>query len=64
VIPLAEQRLEDKIRALSVRAVAAVDSTELERVIRELRSALKEHVQRLRKRAAGIQPLNHRRNSG
>jgi hypothetical protein len=63
-VTVAEQRLEDKIRALSARAIAAVDSDELKPVIRELRAALKEHVQRLRKRAAEMPLPRDRRNSG
>ena len=47
-----QRRLEDKIKALAERAVTVQDPNELERVLKELRAALHEHAQRLRKLAA------------
>ena len=50
------RRLEDRIRELCAKAVSAADD-ELEPIIRELRTALREHSQRLRQLAAqGLGP--------
>ncbi len=46
------RRLEDRIQDLARKAVAAQDSPELTDIIRELRAALREHADRLRKLAA------------
>ena len=46
------RRLDDKIRALADRAVAAGESDEIKNTVEELRSALHDHSQRLRKLAA------------
>ena len=46
------RRLEDKIRALAERAIAAHEPDELKVALKELRAALQEHTQRLRKLAA------------
>jgi uncharacterized coiled-coil protein SlyX len=46
------RRLEDRIQDLAARAVAARDPVEVNDVIHELRAALHEHADRLRKLAA------------
>ena len=42
------RRLEDRIRALSARAVSITEPEELSNVHRQLRALLREHVNRLR----------------
>jgi len=46
------RRLEDRIRALCTKAVAADDSADFSEVMRQLREALREHANRLRQLAA------------
>lgn len=46
------KRLEDRIYILVEKAIAAQNTEELEAVIADLRAALKEHTERLRKLAA------------
>ena len=53
MIPKHPSHLEKRIHALIDKAVAASDSAELEKVITELRAALKEHIRRVREMAAG-----------
>jgi hypothetical protein len=59
-----DRRLEDKIRALAEHAITAQDPDELKVALKELRAALQEHTQRLRKLAAeklapsGTRPKN------
>lgn len=60
---MASKRLEDQIRRLVAKAATTSDSSELEQVIVELRAALKEHVQRLRKMAVSMSPQAHRRDT-
>lgn len=55
-VALAQQRLEDKIRTLSERAVAVKDPDKLHCILHELRAALKELVQRVRDRAVRVPP--------
>jgi hypothetical protein len=43
------RRLEDRIRALSDRAVSTTDPDELSKVHQQLRTLLSEHMRRLRK---------------
>ena len=43
------RRLEDRIRDLCANAVASQDSPELHEVFEQLRAALHEHIERLRK---------------
>jgi hypothetical protein len=50
-IRMPSRRLEDRIRELCAKAVAA-DSSELSAIFSELKSALHEHSERLRKLAA------------
>jgi len=50
--PVPHRRLEDKIRELAERAVAAQDPDELKDALKELQAGLREHAQRLRKLAA------------
>lgn len=49
---LDHKRLEDRIQALLAKAVDTADAEELESVISDLRSALNQHVKRLREMAA------------
>jgi hypothetical protein len=46
------RRLEDRIRELCTKAVAADDSTDFSEVMQNLREALREHANRLRQLAA------------
>jgi hypothetical protein len=46
------RRLDDRIKDLCAKAVATSASPELEEILQELRTALREHNQRLRKVAA------------
>ena len=50
--PVPDRRLDDKIRALAERAIAAQEPDELDSVLKDLQAALREHTQRLRKLAA------------
>jgi hypothetical protein len=47
------RRLEDRIRALCVKAAATPDSPELKDTLHQLKAALAEHTHRMRKLAAG-----------
>jgi uncharacterized coiled-coil protein SlyX len=49
-------RLEDRIRELCAKAVALPESEELNEVLAELKSALSEHTERIRKMASEIVP--------
>jgi hypothetical protein len=52
------QRLEDRILQLCAKALTAPDySLELSDVLKELKAALREHTQRIRKMAGGEVPL-------
>jgi hypothetical protein len=55
------RRLEDRIRKLSSEAVAATDPIETNRILEELSSALRHHVDRLRELASGGAPTRERR---
>jgi hypothetical protein len=46
------RRLEDRIRELCTKAVAADDSADFSELMRQLREALREHANRLRQLAA------------
>jgi hypothetical protein len=46
------RRLEDRIRTLCARAVAATDPAELDPILEQLTAALRVHVERLRQMAA------------
>ena len=46
------RRMEDKIRRLSEQLLAAQDDQELTAILAELRTALHQHVERLRARVA------------
>jgi hypothetical protein len=46
------RRLEDRIRKLSARVVAATDPAESSRILEELSEALRDHAQRLRNLAS------------
>ena len=46
------RRLEDRIRTLCSRAVAATDPAELDPILEQLTAALRVHVERLRQVAA------------
>jgi len=46
------RRLEDRIRKLSSEAVAATDPVEANRILEELSSALRHHVERMRELAS------------
>lgn len=45
------RRLEDQIRELCARAVVTPESAELDEIFRQLRAALHEHTERLRRLA-------------
>ncbi len=51
---LLRRRLEDRIRHLCTKALAAQDPSELDLIVADLRAALIEHNERLRQRAAAI----------
>ena len=51
------RRLEDRIRYLCAKAVASEDSPELHEVFEQLRAALHEHNERLRKSSTEPQLL-------
>lgn len=55
------RRLEDKIRGLCARAIKAGDDEELRPLLNELRDALRQHVERIRKRFADYPPAVERR---
>jgi len=55
------RRLEDRIRNLCAKAVASEDSPELQEVFEQLRAALHEHNERLRKSLTEPQLLQRRR---
>lgn len=55
------RRSDDKIRALVKRAIDTSDPAELGKILVELKSALKKHLQRLRETAAQKPPLPRRR---
>jgi len=55
------RRLEDRIRYLCAKAVASEDSPELHEVFEQLRAALHEHNERLRKSSTEPQLLERRR---
>ena len=46
------RRLEDRIRELCAKAVAAPDSADFNEVMQQLRESLREHANRLRQLAA------------
>jgi uncharacterized coiled-coil protein SlyX len=48
------QRLEDRIKELCVKAAATPQSPELSEVLQQLKAALAEHTQRMRKLVAGF----------
>jgi hypothetical protein len=50
--PVPQRRLEDRIQTLAAKAVATQDPAELNDIIHQLRAALREHADRLRKLAA------------
>jgi len=49
-----ERRLEDRIKQFCAKAVDKPESPELDEIIKELRAALKEQVERARKRLAAV----------
>ena len=55
------RRLEDRIRVLSDKVVAIPDSAEAIDILQELRLAIHEHIQRLRKLPAQPQRRGTRR---
>jgi hypothetical protein len=57
------RRLEDRIRTLSAQAMATdSDSAEMPEILEQLQAALRDHVDRMRKSAAGHPlPLERRR---
>jgi len=57
---LDHKRLEDRIQALLAKTVDTADAEELESVISDLRSALNQHVKRLREMAAPRPGLRRR----
>jgi hypothetical protein len=57
------RRLEDRIRKLCSQAVATADLTDLPGVLDQLKAALHDHVERLRKLAAGRSIPPERRHS-
>ena len=59
-----QRRLEDRIQDLAGKAVAAHDPEELADVLRQLRAALREHADRLRKMAAEKLIAIPKKNSG
>jgi len=54
------RRLEDRIRDLCAKAVASQDSPELPEVFEQLRAALHEHSERLRKSTVDPQLVQRR----
>ena len=55
------RRVEDKIRKLSAKLLAAEEDEELRSMLVELREALHQHIERLRARLAGYPILVERR---
>jgi hypothetical protein len=55
------RRLEDRIRKLSAEAVAATDPVEANRILEELSSALRHHVERMRELASDRSQRGERR---
>lgn len=55
------RRLEDKIRGLCARAINAEGEEDLKPLLSELRDALRQHVERIRKRFADYPPPVERR---
>jgi hypothetical protein len=60
-ISVQSRRLEDRIRKLLDKAISTSDLTELRSSVRELKVALHEHCQRLRKVAAHKSALANKR---
>lgn len=54
------RRLEDRIRTLCARAVAATDPAELDPILEQLAAALRAHVERIRQVAA-MRPMPRER---
>ena len=55
-------RMEDRIRELCAKAISAKEGAEMEAALKELRAALSEHIQQLRKQVNAI-PIPERRPS-
>jgi hypothetical protein len=55
------RRLSDRIRELCAEALATPESTEFALVAEQLRAALREHTERLRKLAAPLRDVSQRR---
>lgn len=55
------RRLEDRIKALSARAVSTTDPDELKKIHHQLRDLLREHVRRLRELLASPTVRTERR---
>jgi hypothetical protein len=49
-----KRRLEDRIAALCSKAVGASDPRELNKILQELKAALKEHTHRIRETAPAV----------
>jgi hypothetical protein len=58
---MTHQRLDDRIKDLCAKAVATPPSTELEGILRQLKDALHEHTEHLRKMAANYRTGTERR---
>lgn len=58
---MVSKRLEDRINDLMAKAIATTDPDELEKVISNLREALSEHIQKVRKMAATKLPRPRKR---
>jgi hypothetical protein len=52
ILSFMSRRLEDRIRELCARAVVTTDLNELDAILKQLRPALREHIELLRKLAA------------
>jgi hypothetical protein len=59
-LPMLLRRLDDRIRELCAKAVGSQDSAELQRVLGQLRDAMREHVKRIRKSVVNF-PKSQRR---
>ena len=59
-LPMLLRRLDDRIRELCAKAVRCQDSAELQRVLAELRAAMREHTERLRRSVVNF-PQSQRR---
>ena len=57
------RRLEDRIRNLCARAKSTTDPAELPEILEQLQAALHDHIERLRKLAAGFPTPRERRRS-